>query len=171
MKLYHPDETVTSCSFEGQTIERGVDGTFDAPEGALELLNHGFTTKKPGSPAPAPAPVHDDEETGDDVIAKLAKPGVKKADIAAYAKQVYGLDLDPAVLRKDQLLAAIMEAMKPEADPRDTKIAELEVQLVAAEELAQQQAETIQHLEAQIEHLRANTEAPAKAEAAGDVKE
>ena len=53
MKLYHPDKTVTSCSFDGHTIERGEDGSFDAPEGAVELLSHGFTTTAPEAPKKA----------------------------------------------------------------------------------------------------------------------
>lgn len=56
MKLYHPDPTVTSCSFNGQTIERQEDGGFEVPDHAAELLSHGFTTEAPEAADAAPKP-------------------------------------------------------------------------------------------------------------------
>ena len=149
MKLYHPDETVTSCSFDGQTIEREEDGSFDAPEGAVELLSHGFTTQKPNAPAPAPSGLQgdhsDDDEAGEDVLVKLAK--TTKAEIAAYALQAYGAELD-TTKKKDDLLLAVAKLAADAADEaarvqaeEEAKAARLaELEAIPAEELTEDQA-------------------------------
>jgi hypothetical protein len=135
MKLFHPDKTVTSCSFDGESFEKQEDGSFDVPEGAVELVHHGFTTTLPTPAAPVQAPVvHDDEETGSDILAKLAK--AKKKDIAAYAFQVYNAILDPEEHTKDQLLEAIVMLAAKAADEALVKAKEEADALAELAELA-----------------------------------
>ncbi len=44
-KLYHRD--ATSCSFAGESYDRGKDGAFDVPaEAVTDLLHHGFVTDR-----------------------------------------------------------------------------------------------------------------------------
>ena len=119
MKLFH--DSATSCSVGGVTYEADADGAFEIPDADVaELLPHGFTTLKPGTVLP-PDPPRDDEETGEDVITKLAR--ATKAEIVAFAKQVHGLELD-IVQKKDALLEAIMDAMrKLESKPEDAPAA------------------------------------------------
>lgn len=148
MKLYHPDPTVTSCSFEGQSIERGEDGSFDAPDGAVDLLAHGFTTQKPNAPAPTASGLQgdhtDDDEDGADTLVKLAK--TTKAEIAAYALQAYGAELD-TTKKKDDLLLAVAELaakaadealrVQAEEEAKAARLAELQAARLAEEEVAE----------------------------------
>ena len=107
MRLYH--ESATSCSVGGVVYEADETGAIEVPdELAAELLPHGFTTAKPGEPIPVEEPFNE-EETGEDVITKLAR--ATKAEIVAFAQQVHNLELDIAQ-KKDSLLEAIMGAMK-----------------------------------------------------------
>ncbi len=44
-KLYHRD--ATSCSFAGESYDKGKDGAFDVPaEAVVDLLHHGFVTDR-----------------------------------------------------------------------------------------------------------------------------
>lgn len=54
MKVFHPDESVKSCSHAGDAFDRADDGTFEMPiEAFLELRWHGFQSEPPAEqPAP-----------------------------------------------------------------------------------------------------------------------
>ena len=122
MKLYHPDGT--GCSWQGLSFEADEDGAIEVPnEAAADLIPHGWTTAKPGAPAPAPSFLqhHDDETTGEDVLTRLAH--AKKSEIVAYAAQVYGLELDPST-KKDDLLLAVAEAAAKAAEAAKQKAEE-----------------------------------------------
>lgn len=160
MKLFHPDETVTSCSFEGQTIERSEDGSFDAPEGAVELLHHGFTTSKPNTePAKGEGlqgDHSDNDEDGSDTLVKLAK--ATKAEIAAYAFQAYGVELD-TTKKRDDLLLAVAKAAADAADAALKAQAEEEAKAARLAELEAKPAEDL--TEEEVAELAALKPAPA----------
>lgn len=160
MKLYHPDKTVTSCSFDGQSIERGEDGSFDAPDGAVDLLHHGFTTQKPSEPAPPPSGLQgdhaDDDEDGADTLVKLAK--ATKAEIAAYAFQAYGAELD-TTKKKDDLLLAVADLAAKAADEALRVQAEEEAKAARLAELEAKPAEDL--TEEEVAELAALKPAPA----------
>lgn len=156
MKLYHPDKTVTSCSFDGQSIERGEDGSFDAPEGAAELLAHGFTTQKPEAPSGLQGDHTDDDEDGADVLVKLAK--TTKAEIAAYALQAYGAELD-TTKKKDDLLLAVAKLAADAADEAARVQAEEEAKAARLAELEAKPAEDL--TEEEVAELAALKPAPA----------
>lgn len=99
MKLYHPDQNATACSFGGQTYERDDAGAFEVPDHASALLDHGFTTTTPawaqGNQAPTLA----------EVLAGLKNKG----EVVAYGLEHYGLELDEKSQRAD-LEAAVLAA-------------------------------------------------------------
>ena len=117
MKLYHPDPTVTSCSFEGEAIQRQKDGAFEVPaEAVAALLPHGFTTARPEGLPDAGGQGEEDDDPSQFMV-RLAKKN--KAEIATYLLEAYGIEADPEKLRKDDLLDLVVEAAAAAARPAE----------------------------------------------------
>jgi hypothetical protein len=83
---------------DGKPIHRGGTVVLTA-RAAAPLLKSGFIIK--GDPEPV----------SDDSISATNLSKLKKEELIAHAKEVHGLELDPAST-KDQLLASIAEASR-----------------------------------------------------------
>lgn len=144
MKLYHPDQTVTSCSFEGEAFNRQKDGGFEVPaEAVAALLPHGFTTTRPEGLPDNGAGDEDDDPS--QFMVQLAKKN--KAEIAAYLLEAYQIEVDPDKNRKDDLLDMVVEAAAKAADA--ARLAELQAK--APEELTPEEADELAALQPQDE--------------------
>ncbi len=107
MRIFHNDPGVVSCSFNGETIERAEDGSFEVSDAAaVELAAHGFTTVPPEvKPVEIPS----------------GNPAKWTKDVLLAEASRLGVD---STLARGELLKAIAEARKAEADAAAVELGE-----------------------------------------------
>lgn len=112
MKMHHPENQVTSVSFDGETFDADERGVFDVPEkAAADLQAHGLvpgepkpvTPQVPAAPPAPPAPG----------VPPTGNPAQWKAEtLEAEAKR---LEIDPT-LPRPELVKAVATARRAEAE-------------------------------------------------------
>lgn len=131
IKLYSP--TTTAINLDGKQFKAGKDGAFDIPAEhvALCVESFGFTDQAPAPPAgntPAPEPT----------LAEKLDKLKNKAEVAAFAKEQFGLDLDPEEMKREEMEEAILNKAKADELLEQAAVANTEGRHEDAAELTAQ---------------------------------
>lgn len=148
MKIWH-EGGATEISHDKEIYTKQEDGSFEVPPQVFEAVRHaGFTDVDP-NPAPQLPPQGPGEELALEESLKRKK---NKGEIAAYAKEAFGVDLDPNAYTRDELIVAVLDLprQKAEAEAKEAKAARLgELLAKAPEELTLEEGEELAALQSE----------------------
>ena len=132
-KLY--STTTTAITLDGKQFKAGKDGAFDIPAEHVPLCveTFGFTDQAPAPAAPtgnATAP----ELTLEQKLDKLKNKG----EVATFAKEHFGLDLDHEQMKREEMEQAILNKAKADELLEQAAVANTEGRHEDAAELTSQ---------------------------------